>query len=549
MMDMQAASALNDLVALMVNSVAANAEGRHLDSLVYLDQALALEPDFFPAHSSRGDLLHAMARYDEALAAYDQCLLRSPQLEHVVLARSDTIGALLEQCDQQLSRQPDDVAVLFKRGLMLVRQEQYALALANIDHLLSLAPTNLEALNQRGNILLELNRHEEALLCYDRILAFKADQASAWFNRGNVLRKMNCLNQALWCYQEALTVQPDLIAAQVAQSHSLLTLGDFAAGWPLHEARWQIPDIRMHGIKSQAPRWLGQTALSGKTVLLWAEQGLGDSLQFVRYIPLVAETAAQVIVCVPPALARLLESLMPPSLLTIITNDKVLPPHDMHCPLMSLPLALSWRLATVPADVPYLFVDAALKEQWAQQLGPRDGNGGDAGAGGTALAPLRAGLVWSGRRYGVPNRGRDMALRDLLPLAHIGIEVISVQQERLASDAEAHAAWPQLREFGAGLTDMAQTAALISNLDVVISVDTAIVHLAGALGIPALLMLRYEGEWRWGQPGEQGAPSLWYPSVRVFRQEKRADWQPVVSRVRACLADWQRGAQQQDQRR
>lgn len=538
MMDMLAASALNDLVTLMVQSVAANTEGRHQDSLQYLDQALALEPDFFPAHSSRGDLLHAMERYDEALAAYDQCLLRSPRLEHVLLARNNTVSALLADCDQQLSRRPHDVAVLLRRGLMLIRQEQYALALANVDQLLSLAPVNLDALNQRGNILLELNRHEEALLCYDRILALEAGQASAWFNRGNVLRKMNCLNQALWCYQEALSVQPDLAAAQVAQSHSLLMLGDFAAGWPLHEARWGIPDVQMHAIKSQAPRWLGQTALSGKTVLLWAEQGLGDSLQFVRYIPLVAETAARVIVCVPPPLAQLLESLLPPALLTIITNDKVLPPHDMHCPLMSLPLALSWRLATVPADAPYLFADAALQAQWAQRLGPRAGS------------RLRAGLVWSGQRYSVANRGRDMALSDLLPLAGDDVEMISVQQQRLAADAEAHAAWPQLREFGAELTDMAQTAALIANLDVVISVDTAIVHLAGALGIPALLMLRYEGEWRWGQPGEQGAPSLWYPTVRVFRQEKWADWQPVVNRVRACLADWQRRPPGlQDQRR
>lgn len=532
MMDTLAASALDDLVTLMVQSVAAHAAGRHLDGLLYLDRVLELEPDFFPAHSSRGDLLRTLGRYDEALAAYDQCLLRSPQLEHVLQAWRDTISTVLEDCDRHLAQQPDDVAVLYRRGLMLIRQEQYALALSNFDHLLALVPTHLEALNQRGNVLLELNRHEEALLCYDRILALSASQASAWFNRGNVLRKMNCLNQALWSYQEALAVQPDLAAAQVAQSHSLLTLGDFAGGWPLHEARWGIPEVQMHGIKSQAPRWLGQAELSDKTVLLWAEQGLGDSLQFVRYIPLVAETAARVIVCVPPALARLLESLMPPSLLTIITNDKALPPHDLHCPLMSLPLALSWRLATVPAATPYLFADPVLQQQWAQRLGPRDGR------------KLRVGLVWAGRRGGVPNYSRDMALRDLLPLATADIDMISVQQERLATDAEAHAAWPQLREFGSELTDLAQTAALIANLDVVVSVDTALVHLAGALGIPALLMLRYEGEWRWGQSAEQGAASLWYPTVQVFRQEKRADWQPVVSRVRTCLADWPRSAAQ-----
>jgi len=330
---------------------------------------------------------------------------------------------------------------------------------------------------------------------------------------------MNCINQALWCYEQALNLQPNFPEAEMAQSHCLLLQGDFVGGWQHHEARWRTSQLRDQGLFPHEPAWLGEPSLEGRSILLWAEQGLGDTIQFARYIPLVADMAAQVTVCVPETLRRLLASLTAVPNVTLVSNDKALTPHDFHCPLMSLPLALSWTLATIPAAVPYLHADAELKQQWSAVLGP-------------ATPRLHVGLAWAGRQYGELNHTRDIPLSHLRPLAEIDVELVSLQQQIPAGDLAELAQWGRMHRLEAAMTDMAETAALIDNLDLVISADTAVIHLAGALGKPAWLLLRYESEWRWGW---QTGSSRWYPTVKVFRQQHRGDWSGVVEEVAECL--------------
>ncbi|WP_188704821.1 glycosyltransferase family 9 protein [Silvimonas iriomotensis] len=288
----------------------------------------------------------------------------------------------------------------------------------------------------------------------------------------------------------------------------------------MYEWRWQTAQLAPTQWRSSRPRWTGQTALTGQTLLLWAEQGLGDTLQFARFIPRVADLAGKVIVQVPAALCRLLASVDPR--VTVVSDDAPPLPHDCHCPLMSLPLALG-----IDGDVgftgkAYLHADAAPAGQLQLPAAP---------------GPLRIGLAWAGRKVGAGsacNPGRDIALAALLPLTRQGAQLICLQKEITPAEAALLADQPGMVCLPQALADFADTAIVIEQLDLVISVDTAIAHLAGALGKPCWLLLRHAGEWRWQRTRED---SPWYPGMRLFRQQQEGDWDEVIQRVSHALAE------------
>ena len=514
---------LQELMHLLTQSITADVQGKSDEAMAFLELAIKLDPGFVPALMRRADLLLALERYDEAIAAYDDSLRRFPTLLEARQSRQRALFLALEQSTMTLEEQQQDADQWCRQAALLTHLERFDEALSSLDRVLAFAPAHQQALNQRGNVLLHLNRHEEAVLCYDRILAHSAANAAAIFNRGNVLQKMNCLNQALWCYEQALTLQPNFPEAEMAQSHCLLQQGDFAGGWLRHEARWRTPQLQGQEMFPDIPAWLGEPSLEGRSILLWAEQGLGDTIQFARYIPLIAESAATVTVCVPEALHRLLSSFETLPNVAIVVNDLELAPHDFHCPLMSLPLALSWKLATIPASAPYLRAESESVQRWAAILG--DGQAQRSGR-------LKVGMAWAGRQIGTLNHTRDIPLRYLRPLADIPVDLISLQRDVPEGDAAEIDSWQSMRRFETGMSDMAETAALITHLDLVISADTAVIHLAGALGKPAWLLLRYESEWRWGW---QTGNSRWYPTVKVFRQKNRGDWSGVAEEVAECL--------------
>jgi tetratricopeptide (TPR) repeat protein/GT2 family glycosyltransferase len=404
----------------------------------------------------------------------------------MILNQIDRRAEALESVNRAVALKPDDPDVLNSRVIILDNWGRYTEALNDIDRMLTLQPNHIDAINNSGMILARMGRFSEALACYNRSLSINPNQPQALYNRSLVR----------------------------------LALGDWIRGFQEFESRWNTTPLNKTRLTGLGALWLGgDEDLNRKTVLLYHEQGYGDTLQCVRYAALIANRGATVILAVPPALESLARSVAGVS--QVLAGAQILPPHDYQAPLMSLPLAFRTTPDTVPGNVPYLYADADLVGVWRKRLGPR-------------TVP-RIGLVWSGRRYAPINYPRDIALAGLRPLFSVGAEFISLQTEMAAADEATLEQVDSIRQFRELLTDFAQTAALIENLDLVLTVDTAIAHLAGALGKSVWLMNRYASCWRWLQ---EGSGSPWYPTLRQFRQTTVGDWTSVVAAVRDALCEF-----------
>lgn len=500
---------LERIVALMTRGVELRLRQDYDAALVCLDEAVAINPSLPFAQLSRAQLLAELRRYAEALDGYDSFLCSAPSPE-IDEARQNLLDAAFADLDQRLSERPDNLAARLERAHLWRQTRHYAQALADYASIVERDAQHADALNFQGTTLLALGRLGEAIDAYTRAVAAAPQRAELHYNLGNALQQQGNFAAARDAYRQALALSPDFSEAQLEIAHCALTEGDFAAGWPAYEWRWRTAQMRDCRLPSEAPRWLGATALSGKTILVWAEQGAGDTLQFVRLVPLLLTLADRVILRVQAPLRRLIESLDPR--IEVIGDDQPLPAHDVHVPLLSLPLALG--LDAVPSSPePYLHADPRDVARWRQRLGDQQ--------------RLRVGIVWAGRQQGLPNPTRDIAPSLLAPLTALPVELVSLQLP-----AGEVPALPQLRFFTDELADYGQTAALIETLDLVLSVDTAVAHLAGALGRPCWLLLRAAGEWRW-QRGRSDSP--WYPALTIFRQQLPGDWEGVIARVAASL--------------
>ncbi|MFJ3054298.1 tetratricopeptide repeat protein [Herbaspirillum sp. NPDC087042] len=510
------------LMGLMCEAIALRGAGQPDAALAALDQALALDEQFLPVQMQRADLFEQEGRWEAAVAAYEACLDIAPDFDDARRAHRLALASLADHCRRQLddvgpgSQQQADIAHTL--ALTLFKLDQPEQALAPADLALSLAPTALAAQALRADILLRLNRHEEALDCYPAVEPADGDAAALHaFNRGDILWRMGQVEAAQASFERALQLQPDFAQARVGRAHLLLMQGEFGQGWVEHESRFQIADLARRSIQADSPPWRPGDALQGKHVLLWAEQGQGDTLQFARYIAVVVQHAARVTLCAPAALLPLLAQSFP----TIhgVTTAAQAGPHDLHASLMSLPWLLDLPDPGQGPQPPYLRTDASRVQAWRAQL--------------DAMLPARRpriGIAWAGRQYATIHHSRDLPLAELAPLLDLPADFVSLQKEIPASDLASHAALGQ-RLHAVELADWADTAALICALDLVISVDTAVVHLAGALGGPAWLPLRLEGEWRWGR---QDSRSDWYRSLQLFRQPVRGQWAPVVQAMAAA---------------
>jgi tetratricopeptide (TPR) repeat protein len=497
------------------------------EALASYDRALAVRPDYAEALYNRGITLHELQRFEEALASYDHAVALAPHHAGTFSNRGNTLRELkrfdeaLASYDRALALQPDHAEALYNRGIALHELERFDEALASYDRTLALRPDHAEALNNRGNTLHELKRFDEALASYDHGLALQPDHAEALCNRSVVLHELNRLDEALASYDRALAVRPDHVDAHLNKSVLQLLKGDFAAGWREYEWRHRKQEFFTALKRDFAqPLWLGETAIAGKTILLHAEQGFGDTIQFCRYAPLVAGRGARVLLEVQPPLRDLMAGLA--GVADVISAPDKLPYFELHCPLLSLPLAFCTSLETIPAQTPYLFGEAAKASAWRARLGARD--------------KPRVGLVWAGApRKQTPSahridRMRSLEFDQLAPILRIaGCEFYSLQK---GEDALAQLRNSALRrrvvDCAADLHDFSDTAALIDNLDLVIAVDTAVAHLAGALGKPFWLLNRYSTCWRWLIDRDD---SPWYPTARLFRQNTPGDWSGVISRV------------------
>jgi len=503
------------IIDLMAESISLRHEKRHEEALMRLEEAISIDPKFYPVLVEKGIVLFELARYEESIECFD-LLLKYISNSQVRELRNNSLKHALINYDRILAESRSNAEVLVKRGDILQRLHRHDDAVQNYNLALEIYVGNVvDALNRRGHSLLDLNRPEDALESYNRALELAPggeSYAALLFNRANVLRQLARMDEALESYGQALAYKPDLAEAKMEQSHCRLAMGDFKRGFQEYESRWENAQLEPIKLRSSEPLWLGQESLAGKTILLWAEQGFGDTIQFLRYVPLVAQTAGLTILRVPPPLLSLAKTLDCP--VSIITFADPLPPHNFNCPLMSLPLAFGTTLESIPSDVPYLSPKADQVENWRKQLGPR--------------TRLRIGLVWAGRRREPVNRTRDMGLEVFDPLTGLDVEIISLQKEIPDQDRSVLESMPKITCLGEKLSDFADTAALIENLDMVIGVDSVVAHLAGAQGKPVWIMLRHSGEWRWLL---ERSDSPWYPTARLFRQKAPGDWAGVVSDI------------------
>jgi len=501
---------------------------RPADALASFDAALRARPDYPAALGRRGDVLLQLGRAGEALASYEQAVQLDPGLTAAWIARGRILRDVkrseeaLASFEQALAAVPDSLDLLNDLGLVLRDLKRPAESLAAFDRALQRRPDFAEALSNRGLVLQELDRFDEALAAYDRALQLRPDLADAHANRGNALQELERHEEALAAYQRALEIRPGHEGFYLNESLSRLALGDLAAGWPKYEWRWQNNNKEAPPARQFAePMWRGDESIAGKTVLLYAEQGLGDTIQFCRYARTLSERGATVLLRVQPALELLLQGLA--GVERLLVPGEPPPRFDCHCPLLSLPLALGTTLQSIPQAGAYIDASGprftARLDAWEARLGPKD--------------RPRIGLVWSGNAHHKNDRNRSIALQTFARMVSAKARFVALQNEAREADAAVLAQRGDIAWFGAALVDFAETAALVARLDLVISVDTSVAHLAAAMGKPVWLLLPVNPDWRWLLERED---SPWYPTMRLFRQSRRGDWSDVMVRVEQEIA-------------
>jgi tetratricopeptide (TPR) repeat protein len=497
---------------------------RDVEALASYDRALASLPGFAPAHYNRANLLAALGRFEDALAGYDRMIALKADHAEAHNNRGNALRAL-QRLDEALASYhravalKSDYAQAFNnRGVVLHELKRFDAAVADFDVALALMPDCAEPFCNRGNALQALARFEEALASYDAAIALKPDHAEAFYNRGNVLKELRRIDEALASYEMALALRPDYVDANWNEAYLRLLTGDFARGLARSEWRWNNPASGLERRTLAQPLWLGGAPIDRKTILLHSDQGMGDAIFFCRYVPMLAARGARVIVEVEEPLRELMSGLAGVS--QCISKTEAAPDFDLHCPMSSLPLAFETRLATIPAATPYLGVPERSAE-WEARLPPHD--------------RPRIGLAWSGNPRHSNDHNRSIALDAFSPLLDLPAHFVSLQTDIRPDDAATLRAHGRILDLGSALTNFAETAALIARLDLVISVDTSVAHLAGALGTPVWILVPFSPDWRW-LLDRQDSP--WYPTARLFRQGKTRQWQSVVGQVRDALDDF-----------
>ncbi len=512
------AVAAQDGDALLWNDygVALTRCGRGRDAVGAYRNAVRLMPDYAQGYTNLGAALLAHGAMADADAAFAVALRLDPSNHQNWLYRG-MIAAATGQPEQALpflsaalSGGPGDAAVLARRGALHWERLDLDAAEADLDRALAIAPDLVGARIDRGNVYQDRGAFAAALREYERALAIEPNNVTALNNRGTTLQALHRAPEALASFDSALangTDRPDVV---FSRGICLLRMGRWREGWDGFEARWRPWTEALAGFS--APRWDGAAELAGKRILVAGEQGLGDMIQFSRFAPRLTALGARVIVSVEPPLQRLMRRLEG---VDGIAGPHDTPAYDFYCLMMSLPALLGLDEAGFATAGPYLRAEDRDIAAWRVRLSPYPG--------------LKVGLVWAGdprpgdRAANAMDRRRSVSLRAMAPLLGIpGVTFVSLQK----GTAAGQAAGTGVLDWSGDLHDLAETAALMTALDLVISVDTSVVHAAGALGRPVWVLNRYDGCWRWA-----GGGTAWYPSVRLFTQAAPGDWDGVMNRL------------------
>jgi tetratricopeptide (TPR) repeat protein len=498
-------------------------QGRHDEAVKALDKAVQLSPADAAIWVDFGVVLESSERTSDALLCFQHALQLDPRhfaasLRSAVLlqqsGRLDEALARFNLCDEL---QPNHLPTLVSRSLVLRSLKRFEDYLADCRRAYALAPASVEICNNVGDALLVLGRFAEALEWFDRALEVQPTFLLALDNRAVTLRRMHRFDETLAVYHRISAIDPANAKAEFDRANLNLLLGNFEAGWREREARRRVPGLPIVLWQGPEPVWLGDESIDGKTILVHCDEGLGDTIQFSRYTPMLAERGARVVLLVQDALHPLLAGLSGVSH-CFPASAATLEPVDVCCPLTSLPLALRTTLDSIPPPV-RLSPSADLVTAWEARLGRRD--------------RLRVGLAWSGSPTHVNDHNRSIPLKSLTRLLDADAAFFSLQRDPRPDDKASLMQRADIVDLTAHLTDFSETAALVSCLDLVITVDTSIAHLAGSMGRATWIMLPHTPDYRWLLNRED---SPWYPSVHLFRQTSAGDFAGVIEKVRAELS-------------
>ena len=474
----------NNFDALHLLGFLHHQQGRSARALPFLAAAVRLNARSAEVLSNYGLVLHALDRIGEALASYDAAL----------------------------AIEPGNADLLNWRGIALLDLGRPQEALMSLERALAEDSAHVDALGNRGNAFLKLNRPDEAIACFDKARGIGGDNARLLTSRAHALRRIDRPEEALVDLRRAVALDPNHAEAQFELGMALLALGNFEEGWRAYEKRWATRAFahRLRGFGS--PLWAGAQPVDGRTILLHGEQGFGDTIQFVRYVARVAQSGATVLLEVPSELVGLMAGVKGAA--RVLASGGKLPPFDLHCPLMSLPRAFGTNAASIPADVPYIKIPEIRAAEWTTRL--------------PVGKPL-VGFAWAGRPTHNNDANRSIALARFMRLFDVaGIQFVSLQREASADDMALLRSRSNVLDVGGKLVDFVDAAALISRLDLVVSVDTAVAHLAGALAKPVCVLLPFAADFRWLRARDD---SPWYPTARLFRQPRFGDWDSAIELV------------------
>ena len=493
------------------------------EAIACLQRAVALNPGYAEAHLALGQAAKAGGRNEEAAASYRRALAAAPcdvpLLNRLGIACAD-VGLLGEAEDclrRAVAAAPANAAAHANLGVLFQRQERLEESVAAFRRALELTPADPAVLVRLGMSLTEQNQPQEAMDCYQAALAVRPDDPEALFWLGVLQGELHRHAEAIETYQRVLALRPGEVRARFNLALLRLAQGDFAAGLPAYESRWETGQLKPPPHVRERPRWTGEPLADRQTLLLYAEQGFGDTLQFINYAPLAAARGGRVILQAPSQLKALLERV--PGLAGVFDEDEPLPPFDLQCPLLSLPLVFETRLDTIPPPLPLTPPPERLAE-WAWVR--------------TAGTQRHVGIAWAGNPKHANDRKRSMSLAIFRRILDIrGCRFHLLLPELRAGDEAEFATLPEVADYRGRIRDFADTAAIISHLDLVVTADTAVAHLAGAMDHPLCVLLSFRHDWRWLLDRED---SPWYPGARLFRQERPGDWDGVLARVGAELA-------------
>lgn len=496
---------------------------RYAEAIAAYDHALTIMPHDTNTLFNRGNALRITKHFDDAIHSYTKAIELMP--DHVnalhnrgnILQELELFNAALNDFNRILAITPNHIQTLIDKGHALQKLQLFQEALTHYEHALTIVPDNIDFLLNRGHALDRLNRTNEALSCYNKILTIDPNHIHAIYCRGNTLKALQRYQEALVCYNKAIMLDPSFAKAHFNEATTRLLIGDFKHGWEKYEWRWKRDDVVLTMPHYDKPLWMGKESLKNKTLLVHIEQGFGDLIQFCRYTKLIKQAGAKIVLAtVSPALLTLLKQIN--DIDYLVTSDEPLPHFDYYCPLMSLPLIYQTTLANIPAHTPYFHAPKMHIKKWKTTLKNK--------------GKPRIGIAWSGNPIYSSDYQRSIPLEKLTALLACKADFYCLQKEIRPADQEALSTFNNMHILHHDIEDFADTAAIIAAMDIVISVDTSIAHLAGAMGKPMWVMLPYVAEWRWLT---ERSDSPWYPSAHLIRQQKIGDWASVIEQVKNKL--------------